>query len=222
MLLAIDTASQFMSLALHDGRQIGFEATWRTRNNHTVELTPAIREALASAGCSPADLGAIAVAQGPGSFTGLRIGLGVAKGLAQAQALPLVAIPTLDIVAAGVPPLDSRLIAVIQVGRGRICAQAFARVGEGWTADGAPEITSWARLIESVSDETLLAGEIAAPAYALLDASDRPLRPLPGAFALRRAGMLAELAWRRVRAGETDDPARVTPLYLHQPGVPHP
>lgn len=222
MLLAIDTASQFMSLALHDGRQIGYEATWRTRNNHTVELTPAIREALASAGCALGDLRALAVAQGPGSFTGLRIGLGVAKGLALAQSLALVAIPTLEIVAMGVPPLGHRLIAVIQVGRGRICAQAFARESDRWAAHGSPEITSWARLIDSVSDETLLAGEMDAAAYDLLDASDRPLRPLPGAFSLRRAGMLAELAWQRVRVGETDDPARVTPIYLHQPGVPHP
>lgn len=136
MLLAIDTASQFMSLALHDGRQIGYEATWRSRNNHTVELAPAIRAALASAGQALGDLSAIAVAQGPGSFTGLRIGLGVAKGLAQARGLPLVAIPTLEIVAAGVPPLGSRLIAVLQVGRGRLCAQPFTWAGAGWTGDG--------------------------------------------------------------------------------------
>lgn len=222
MLLAIDTASQFMSLALHDGRQIGYEATWRTRNNHTVELTPAIREALASLGAAQSDLTAIAVAQGPGSFTGLRIGLSVAKGLALAQSLPLVAVPTLEIVAAGVPPLGDRLIAVIQVGRGRICAQQFTRQGEAWAADGAPEITSWERLLEAIEGDMLIAGEINAAALALLDAGDRPLRPVPGVFSLRRAGMLAELAWERVRAGQTDDPAQVTPIYLHQPGVPHP
>ncbi len=222
MLLAIDTASQFMSLALHDGRQIGYEATWRTRNNHTVELTPAIREALASVGADLSDLGAIAVAQGPGSFTGLRIGFGVAKGLAQARSLPLVAIPTLEIVAAGAPIEGDRLLAVIQVGRGRICAQPYAREGARWAPGGSPEITNWERLIDTVRDETLLAGEVDRAAYSLLDASDRPLRLAPGAFSLRRAGMLAELAWARVRAGDSDDPAHVTPIYLHQPGVPHP
>ncbi|MCZ2097449.1 MAG: tRNA (adenosine(37)-N6)-threonylcarbamoyltransferase complex dimerization subunit type 1 TsaB [Anaerolineae bacterium] len=222
MLLAIDTASQFMSLALHDGRQIGYEATWRSRNNHTVELAPAIRAALASAGQALGDLSAIAVAQGPGSFTGLRIGLGVAKGLAQARGLPLVAIPTLEIVAAGVPPLGSRLIAVLQVGRGRLCAQPFAWAGAGWTGDGPAEITTWARTLDTVRGETLVAGEIDDAGRALLDATDRPVRAVPGAYALRRAGMLAELAWSRVAAGATDDPALVTPIYLHQPGVPHP
>jgi len=221
VLLAIDTASQFISLALHDGRQIGYEATWRTRNNHTVELTPAIREALASLGATQSDLTAIAVSQGPGSFTGLRIGLGVAKGLAMARSLPLVAIPTLEIVAAGVPVSGGCLLAVIQVGRGRICAQKFDRQGDTWTPHGTPEITTWERLLDSVSGDTLLAGEVNRAAYDLLDAGDRPLRPVPGAFSLRRAGMLAELAWKRVRAGDTDDPALVTPIYLHQPGAPH-
>src|SRR5690606_3281425 len=149
VLLAFDTASQFMSLALHDGRQIGCEATWRTRNNHTVELAPAIRAALASAGASLDDLTALAVAQGPGSFTGLRIGLGVAKGLAQARRLPLVAIPTLEIVAAGVPVQPGcRLVAVLQVGRGRICAQPFAATAEGWSSDGPAQITGWERLLD--------------------------------------------------------------------------
>lgn len=222
MLLAIDTASQFMSLALHDGRQIGYEATWRSRNNHTVELAPAIRAALASAGKTPGDLSAIAVAQGPGSFTGLRIGLGVAKGLAQARDLPLVAVPTLEIVAAGVPPLGSRLIAVLQVGRGRLCAQSFIWAGGEWMVDGPAEITTWARVLDAARDETLIAGEIDDAGRALLDAADCPLRAVPGAFALRRAGMLAELAWTRVSAGETDNPALVTPIYLHQPGAPHP
>jgi len=222
VLLAIDTATQWMSLALHDGRQIDYEATWRTHNNHTVELTPAIRTALQTTGRSIRDLSAIAVAQGPGSFTGLRIGLGVAKGLALAQRVPLVAIPTLDILAAGVPPLGNTLLAVIQVGRGRICAQPFHWVRDRWTSAGPAQITDWARLLERVEGETLFAGEIDAAGRTLLDATDRPVRIAPGVFALRRAGMLAELAWDRVEAGETDDPARVTPIYLHQPGVPHP
>lgn len=222
MLLAIDTASQFMSLALHDGRQIGYEATWRSRNNHTVELAPAIRAALASAEKTLGDLSAIAIAQGPGSFTGLRIGLSVAKGLAQARGLPLVAVPTLEIVAAGVPPLGHRLIAVLQVGRGRLCAQSFVWTGKGWTSDSPAEITTWAQVLGGVRDETLIAGEIDDAGRALLDATGRPVRAVPGAYALRRAGMLAELAWVRVIAGATDDPALVTPIYLHQPGVPHP
>jgi len=222
VLLAIDTASRFISLALHDGHQLHFEETWRTFNNHTVELAPAIRRAFQLAQIGPADLTAVAVSQGPGSFTGLRIGLGVAKGLALAQNLALVAVPTLEIVAAGVPAFDGVLWAVLQAGRGRLCAQRFERKEGIWVAAAQAKITNWEQLLGEVEQKTLFAGEVDDTGRALLSSTDRPAYIAPGAYALRRAGFLAEVAWTRVRSGNTDDPATVTPVYLHQPGVPHP
>ena len=208
-----------MSLALHDGRQIVYEATWRTRNNHTTELTPTIQTAFEHAGISAADLTGVAVAQGPGSFTGLRIGLGVAKGLAEAQTLPQVAIPSLDIVAAAAPGFGGALVAVLQAGRGRVCAQHYRWSHDVWTPDGEAAITTWLALVEAVEQETLFAGEIDDAGYQLINETGRPARCVPGAFALRRAGFLAELAWARIEAGDTDDPAVVTPIYLNQPGI---
>lgn len=222
MLLAFDTASRFISLALHDGRRLHYEATWHSANNHTVELTPAIQRALAHAALQPADLAAVAISQGPGSFTGLRIGMGVAKGLALAQSIPLVAVPTLSIVAAGVPAFDGTLIAVLQAGRGRICAQHFTWDGTAWQPAADAEITSWAQIVGTVHTPTLFAGEIDSAGCAVLEPAAQPVHVAPGAVALRRAGFLAEIAWGRLRASDTDDPATVTPIYLHQPGVPHP
>lgn len=222
MLLAIDTASQFISLALHDGQQLHFESTWHTLNNHTIELAPAIRRAFQQTQIGPADLTAIAVSQGPGSFTGLRIGLGVAKGLAMAQHLALVAVPTLEILAAGVPAFDGVLVAVLQAGRGRVCAQRFQWEAGTWSAAAQAEITDWHQLVDGVRQKTLLAGEVDDLGRAAVSATDRPVKIAPGACALRRAGFLAEIAWSRVRTGKVDDPASITPIYLHQPGVPHP
>jgi tRNA threonylcarbamoyladenosine biosynthesis protein TsaB len=221
LLLAIDTASRFLSLALHDGNQILFESAWHTANNHTIELSPAIRQALSQVQRRPADLTAVAVSQGPGSFTGLRIGISVAKGLAAAAGLPLVAVPTLDIMTASLPPSDGPLIAVLQAGRGRICAQRHRWHNDAWIAAEQAEIVAWQTLVQSINRETLIAGEIDEAARAML-AANGLVRLLPGAHNLRRAGFLAEIAWARVRAGQTDDPASVTPIYLHQPGVPHP
>lgn len=222
MLLAFDTATRCMSLALHDGQQVWYEATWRTPNNHTIELTPAIRHALAQNHLRPSDLTAIAVSQGPGSFTGLRIGLGVAKGLAVAQGIGLVAVPTLEIVAKGVPQSTDPLIAVLQAGRGRICAQRFTWAQAAWRPVGEPGIMGWEALLESIDRPTAIAGEIDEAAGALMASSARLVSPVPGAHSLRRAAFLAELAWERVRAGQLDDPATATPIYLHQPGVAHP
>lgn len=222
MLLAIDTASRLMSLALHDGRQVLYEATWHTANNHTIELVPAIHQAMSQLQLMPADLKAVAVSQGPGSFTGLRIGMGVAKGLALAQNLQFVAIPTLPIIAAGVPGRESPLVAVLQAGRGRICTQRFEWRDDRWQPLSGAEITSWQKLVAVSPAGTAFAGEIDDHGWAEIQRPDRHLLAIPGAYGLRRAGMLAELAWQRIAAGEPDDPATVTPIYLHQPGVPHP
>ncbi len=223
MLLALDTASRMISIALHDGYQVRYEATWHTSNNHTIELTPAIDRAMRSNRLEPAALAAVAVAQGPGSFTGLRIGMGVAKGLVLAQQIPLVAVPTLDIVAAGVSPFAGELAAVIQAGRGRICLQRYtAPTGRAWMPAGTAEITTWDNLVANTTQDTLVAGEINAQGRDLLESSTAPVTIAPGVVSLRRAGYLAEIAWQRINAGQTDDPHTLTPIYLHQPGVPHP
>jgi len=221
VLLALDTATRVLSLALHDGQHIPYEATWHTANNHTVDLTPAIEDALARCDVQPQALRAVAVALGPGSFTGLRIGLGVAKGLALAWGLPLVGVPTLEITAAGVPRSEGTLIAVLQAGRTRICAQPFAWERGAWCATAPAVITSWERLLADVDAPTLVAGEVDEAGRAHIAAMPN-VRIASGAVSLRRAGFLAEIAWERLRAGRTDDPRTLAPIYLHQPGVPHP
>jgi len=222
LLLALDTASRMMSLALHDGRQLHYEATWHSANNHTIELTPAIQRALSQLSLSPAGLTAIAVAQGPGSFTGLRIGIAAAKGLALAHQIALVAVPTLDIIAAGAPFFEGPLLAVLRAGRGRICAQRYIWQNGYWTPMGSAAISTWEQQLETIEERTLIAGEIDDNGHALLETTERPIQRASGAYALRRAGFLAEIAWQRIRDGKIDDPASVTPIYLHQPGVPHP
>jgi tRNA threonylcarbamoyladenosine biosynthesis protein TsaB len=222
LLLAIDTASRMMSLALHDGRRLRYEASWHSANNHTIELAPAIQCALEQLECTPADLAAVAVAQGPGSFTGLRIGMGLAKGLALAHRMALIAVPTLDIVAAGVPGFDGNLLAVLRAGRGRTCTQRYQWQNRTWTPIGNAVIASWEQQLQAITHRTLIAGEIDDNGYAMLDAADRPIQIAAGALALRRAGFLAEIAWQRLHHDQIDDPATVTPIYLHQPGVPHP
>ncbi len=221
MLLALDTATRVLSLALHDGHSVRYEATWHTANNHTVELSPAIQNALSRYALAPQALEGVAVALGPGSFTGLRIGLSVAKGLALAWALPLLGVPTLEITAAGVPRFEGTLIAVLQAGRKRICAQPFAWGARGWQATASAAITDWERLLADVHAPTLVAGEVDEAGRAHIDAVPH-VRVATGAFSLRRAGFLAELAWERLRAGRSDDPRTLAPIYLHQPGVPHP
>lgn len=227
MLLAIDTATRVISLALHDGDRVWAETSWETANHHTIELAPAVQEMLARANTTPAGLKGVAVALGPGSFTGLRIGLGLAKGLATACNLPLFGVPTLEILAASQPRFDGLLLSVLQAGRGRVCVQRFAWDMEAWEPQADPAIMGWDTLLAEVDDgqPVLLSGEVGPEAIQKMlaaNAAGKAFTLAPAAFRLRRAAFLADRAWQRLQAGDHDNPYTLVPIYLHQPGVPHP
>ncbi len=218
MLVAIDTSTGYASLALHDGFQVRVEHTWESARRHTVELLPRLVAALEQLDLGSEHLSGVAVARGPGSFTGLRVGLAVAKGLALARGLPLVGVPTLDVVAAAQGRDRRPLCAVLQAGRTRICVATYRwrRSGE-WRTRKEPRLTIWPALVKETTSPTLFCGEIdPAGAEALATLGELAVL-LPAAARLRRAGFLAELAWRRLNQGETDDPATLTPIYLQHP-----
>lgn len=219
MLLAIDTASRSLSIALHDGRQILAEQTWQTANQHSVELPPAIYHLLNRANVELNQFQAVAVAQGPGSFTGLRIGIGVAKGFAMALNLPLIPIMTLDIVAAGTPYFDGRLICVVQAGRGRINYANYQWQDDEWRLIGELHNAAWVEMIAEIDTlPTCLNGELDVEGEALLSSSDRPLTVLPPAYRVRRAGFLAHKAWGQFQLGHKMPAAKVMPIYLQTAG----
>jgi len=214
MLVAIDTATNWASLALHDGFQMRAEQTWESPRRHTIELLPRLANALEQLGLGVERLSGVAVTRGPGSFTGLRIGISAAKGLAMARDLPLVGIPTLDVVAAAQGRDQRQLCTVLQAGRKRICVAFYHwRRGE-WRIEKDCHLTTWSALAETLVSPTLFCGEIdQAGAETLTSLGERAIL-LPAATRLRRAGFLAELAWRRLNQGEADDPATLTPIYL--------
>ncbi|MEW6242279.1 MAG: tRNA (adenosine(37)-N6)-threonylcarbamoyltransferase complex dimerization subunit type 1 TsaB, partial [Chloroflexota bacterium] len=162
MLLAIDTSTAHIGLALYDGAQVTGEMTWISNQRHTVELAPALAGLLARTGLSMNLIQALGAALGPGSFTSLRVGLAFAKGLALARHLPLIGVPTLDVVAAGQPVREMPLIAVIQAGRGRIAVRRYKASENGWQAAGPARTTTADELAESVHRPTLVVGELSA------------------------------------------------------------
>jgi tRNA threonylcarbamoyladenosine biosynthesis protein TsaB len=218
MILAIDTATRWLGLALHDGQSILAETGWRLGDTHTVELAPAVANMLKRARLETTDLSAIAVAIGPGSYTGLRIGLGLAKGLALANQTRLIGVPTLDIVAASQPHSDGQLVVICEAGRTRVCAGSYQwEDGKGWQSQGDPTIESWQDLLASVEEPATFAGEISAEGAKMIRASQKSLRLSSAAASVRRAGCLAEIGWMRLRRGRTDDPAELVPIYLRDP-----
>jgi len=142
MLLAIDTSTAQVGLALYDGAQVLGEMTWTTRQHHTTELAPAVAGLLSRSDTPMDAVTALGVAIGPGSFTSLRVGLALAKGIALARHLPLLGISTLDVIAAAQPAGEHPLAVVIQAGRKRIAVGWYQFSENGWQAQGGVKSTT--------------------------------------------------------------------------------
>ena len=221
MLLSIDTSTRAVGVALYDGVRVLNETIWLSKNYHTVELAPAVAETLSRAGVEAGDLQAVGVALGPGSFTGLRIGLALAKGLAFSRRLPLIGIPTLDVLAASQPVRDVPLAAVLEAGRKRLAVGWYHPEDGRWQSTGKLENLTLDEFVASISEPTLVCGELKAEARRHLKHKHENMILASPAQSVRRPAFLAELAWARWQAGKTDDPATLAPIYLHH-GEPIP
>ena len=215
MLLAIDTSTAQMGLALYDGAQVLAESIWTSPQHHTVELAPAMAALLKRCKLKVEDLGALGVAIGPGLFTSLRVGLSFAKGLALARRLPLVGIPTLDVVAAAQPLADMPLVAVIQAGRGRLAVGWYERGPQAWRSTGEPRVETAESLARSIHNPTIVCGELHAEERQRLARKRVNIVLSTAANSVRRPAILAELAWDRWQAGQVDDLSSLAPIYLH-------
>jgi tRNA threonylcarbamoyladenosine biosynthesis protein TsaB len=218
MLLAIDTATRNSSVALYDENGVQAEINWRSRENHTVELMPQILHVLALAHSGKKDLIAVGVALGPGSFTGLRVGMSVAKGLAFSQHIPILGIPTLETIASTQLFYDQTTYAILTAGRGRYSIAPFVIRERRAERIGDYALVDANGLIERVRATTelrnLFCGEIdAALAQKIAQELGDRVLIAPPALNARRAGILAELAWARYQRGEADDVETLAPLY---------
>lgn len=220
MLLAIDTATRTASIALYQPDQVLAEHTWRTNDNHTVELMPSLVGMLERQGIEPSRLDGVAVALGPGSFTGLRVGLAVAKALASSVDIPLLGVPTLDILPYAVREMSLPIWSVIQAGRGRICYAEYRHDGSNWVRKTDIEVGTTSELIDRVQGFAVMCGELGlADVEAIRTRLGDAVVVTPPVYALRRASFLADLAWRRLERGERDDIVTLSPIYMHRPEV---
>ena len=99
----MDTATETLSIALFDGHSVAAEVAWPAKMHHTVALAPAVEELLRRTGVHAGEIRAVGVAQGPGSYTALRIGMAFAAGFAVPRNLPVIGIPTFEILARAQP-----------------------------------------------------------------------------------------------------------------------
>ena len=218
MELSIDTSTRYASVGLSREGQTIAEFTWRSEQNHSIELVPAVRELMRRAGVEMNQLGAIFVARGPGAFSALRVGMSTAKALAVALQVPLVSASSLDIEAQPYLELDMPVYAVINAGRDRFYLGTYDAQER---PDGSPcEVVSGDELTSRIRPDTLYCGEaVQSIADVLRESCGGAVHMADVPPPTRRASVLAYLAYRRLQAGDRDDPATIQPLYLRSAQV---
>ncbi|GAB4526260.1 MAG: tRNA (adenosine(37)-N6)-threonylcarbamoyltransferase complex dimerization subunit type 1 TsaB [Anaerolineae bacterium] len=218
MLLAIDTATHLAGLALYEQGRVWAEESWHSAMTHTVELMPRVQRMLRTCRVSVDSLAGLAVSLGPGSFTGLRIGLAAAKGMALPHRLPVIGIPTLDAAAYPFQGSGQPVWAIIRAGRGRIAVACYDTVGQMWTQTSPPTLTTFEGLCKLNTGPAVFTGELDEGEENLLRERLGNAATIPSpAMRLRRPAWLAELAAARLSQNDVDDVATLSPIYLQHP-----
>jgi tRNA threonylcarbamoyladenosine biosynthesis protein TsaB len=206
--LALETSTLAGGAALLDGARLVGLYTLDIRVTHSERLLVAIDRLLADAGWRPADLEGVAVAVGPGSFTGLRIGVSTAKGLGLSLGLPIAPVPTLDALASGFPFAAIPVLPVLDARKGEVYASRYRwRDGEmrrewEYLAVAPPELAR--RLTEPVLACGDGAGSIDSPF----------VRPAPAARRLPCPACVGELGHALLASGAGVSAAELVPIYL--------
>lgn len=213
--LSIDTASELASVALSRQGLVIDEIAWTCRSNHTVELLPTVDRLLERAGVGRDDLTAVFVTTGPGMYTGLRVGIATAKGLACALGLPLVGVGRLELDAYPRAAFGGTIVAVHRAGRGDLAWASYA--GDPWREISAPRLSKPEELVRQLRAPGLVVGEVDEALESMI--SDRPGVSCAPAAGRGRAVSLAELGYGRWAGGALSEPALVRAVYLRPPAI---
>lgn len=216
ILLAFDTAQGALSAAVRDGKEELASLFEERTRGHAEALMPMVETVLAEAALGFADLDALAVTVGPGTFTGLRVGLAAARGIALSRGLPLVGVTTLEAIAEPVAAeADEIVLASFDARRDEVYMQAFSADGPERTA---PLLVALGDVLSRLPLGPLVLSGTGTPLMTdILSAGGRPFRtsatrPQPDASAVAR------MAVRRL--GERGAQAFLTPpapLYIRAP-----
>jgi len=220
VLLALDTSTDWASVALFDGRDVLGEETWRAQRRQGDELFPAIERILLLTRTALSAVTRVAVATGPGSFTGLRVAIAAGQGIARGSGAALVGISTLDVLAYPHAPSKLRTCPLLPAGRDQYYTAFYQERNRKWMRRSPLMVASLAEICRQIGTHTLFVGEIDPDA-------EQTLRDLLGPKALfaspasrvRRAGYLAELGWNALEASPQVKMSQIEPLYVRQPSI---
>ena len=210
-ILALETTEMAGSLAAMHDRKLLAEIELDSKQRTAQSLAPGMKTLLAEAGWRPTDVELVAVTIGPGSFTGLRLGVTTAKTFAYAVGAEVLGVGTLETIAAAAPPQVDALAVAVDAQRGQVVAGSFRRDDDGWfRPDAAAELIDVENWLAGLRSGTIVSGPVLGK---LLDQLPEGVTPIDRQLWRPRASTVARLAQRDYAAGRRDDVWTLVPRY---------
>jgi len=221
MILALNTSSFQFSLALLDeDGSLKAEYVMSGGAGRFAGMFPAFEEILSALGISVQDVSAIAVAIGPGSFTGLRVGLAAAKGFAHALEVPIVGISSLEALACQLIGVSRTIAPILDARRGEVFTAPFSPGFPYPQRSGPDTCIPFDEIGSFYSDQIMIVGNDYPGQHPLLQAGLGESALLaPSHLWNLRASTVGFLGLKRLRARDYDDPETLAPVYLRPPDI---
>ncbi len=218
-ILAIDTATQVSSVAVASKERLSAELTMQAKLTHSETLMPHIEQVLRMAAVSKDKLDGIAVSIGPGSFTGLRIGLAAAKAMAYALDLPLVGVSTLKALAYHYPVPGVRIVSLLDAQKGNAYVETYC-----WDHGRLKTIDEVQ--VAKITDVIAWCGRMDGPVVLLGDVVQKKIvgrmelpdniMTAPAHLMMPRAACVAMLGLEKLAAGQEDNVMELEPVYIRR------
>ena len=202
-------------VALLNEEKLLSEYTLDVQTTHSARLMPALDHILRDSSVDKGELDGIAISIGPGSFTGLRIGLATAKGLALGLGIPLVGVPTLDALAGNIPFAAHQVCPMLDARKGEVYTSLFRHENGALVRRSPYQVMPPRDLVEQIDEKTIFLGD-AVDVYG--DLVREKLGDLalfaPDAQRLPRAAIVAEIGLLKLKTGKRLDIASSEPIYI--------
>ncbi|MFQ5589834.1 MAG: tRNA (adenosine(37)-N6)-threonylcarbamoyltransferase complex dimerization subunit type 1 TsaB [Phycisphaerae bacterium] len=216
--LAFETSSAWGSIALGQGQAVLATRAFSAPRRHAVEFLPTIQALCQDCSVQPSAIEHVYVSAGPGSFTGLRIGITAARTVAFASGARTVGVPSLEVIAqnaADAPDPPNRVVVILDAKRKRVYAAAFVRRGGEYVPTTEPAEVVPAEFLAQQDASSAVLGE--GVAYHRAAVEGPSLSVLPETLNRPRAETVYRLGAARARLGRFDDPIHLVPIYIRPP-----
>ena len=216
--LALETSGRTGSIAVVEDGAVVAEEQFAHGLQHAASIVPIIDRLCRARAWRPLHVEEVYVSAGPGSFTGLRVGITVAKTLAFATGCRIVAVPTADVLAQNAPPGCQNLVIVLDAKRDQIFTASFMNDGSGTPILREPaHLDHLSAVLARTPRPVHLLGEGIPFHRQFIPADDQSIVLTPPEAWQARAAAVAEVGYAMARRGEWADPYRLTPIYVRRP-----